>query len=372
MTIAKDFSAKALVAIVAASLALSSFATSANAQTTEELQKMINDLLAQVAALQGQVGQGGNSVASGICPYTWTRDLTLGAKGADVMKLQQFLNADADTRVAVDGAGSAGMETEFYGPATAAAVSKMQVKYRADILSPANLVSPTGYFGPSTRAKANSLCVATPVVTPTEPTTPVDEDEDEDEEETFTLGGEADLRSVDVEDADQTDLQEGDKDAPVAIVTVEFESGDAEINRLDINVTSVTSSRPWNVFESFSLWVDGDEIATAKASSKSNYLGSDNENIRFSNLGLIAEEGEELEIVVAATIRSSIRSDIDRGDWDFTVDSLRFFDADGVATTESDFGDVATINIDIAGADDEVRIKRSSSDPKEVHSQSRK
>ena len=103
------------------------FAPAARAQSSEELQAMINTLLAQIAALQGQVGQGGTSVASGICPYTWTRDLNVGASGADVMKLQQFLNANADTRVAASGAGSVGAETEFYGPATAAAVSKFKL-----------------------------------------------------------------------------------------------------------------------------------------------------------------------------------------------------------------------------------------------------
>ncbi|MEZ4195039.1 MAG: peptidoglycan-binding domain-containing protein [Candidatus Paceibacterota bacterium] len=168
MTITKDFASKAAVAFVAVAMVFSMFAPSAKAQSTEDLQAMINNLLAQIASLQSQVGQGGTSVASGVCPYTWTRDLNVGATGADVMKLQQFLNANADTRVAASGAGSVGAETEFYGPATAAAVSKMQVMYRAEILSPAGLVNPTGYFGPSTRAKANALCVAAPVVNPGE------------------------------------------------------------------------------------------------------------------------------------------------------------------------------------------------------------
>jgi hypothetical protein len=113
MTLTKDLTAKFAVAIVAVAMVFSAFVSAAKAEeTTEDLQAMINDLLAQVAALQSQAGQGATT-AAGVCPYTWTRDLNVGATGADVKMLQQFLNADADTRVAAEGVGSVGMETEF-------------------------------------------------------------------------------------------------------------------------------------------------------------------------------------------------------------------------------------------------------------------
>jgi long-subunit acyl-CoA synthetase (AMP-forming) len=95
MTIAKNIAAKATVAAVAAAMALSAFVVPASAQqSADELQQMINDLLLQVAALESDLGQGATSVASGVCPYTWTRDLSQGSTGGDVMKLQQFLNLD--------------------------------------------------------------------------------------------------------------------------------------------------------------------------------------------------------------------------------------------------------------------------------------
>ncbi|MCA9360337.1 hypothetical protein KC730_00425, partial [Candidatus Kaiserbacteria bacterium] len=251
MTIAKDFASKLLVAFVAAAMIFTAFASTAKAQTTEDLQQMINDLLAQVAALQSSTGQGATGVASGVCPYTWTRDLSSGSTGADVMKLQQFLNADPDTRVAAAGAGSVGAETEYYGPATAAAVSKFQVKYRSDILSPANLVNPTGYFGPSSRAKANASCVTAPVVEDD-----ADDSMDDDDDSSVTLGGEAALDIFEVDDADDVDVQEGDEDVEIGVFTIEFSDGDAEISRLDVAVER-TSSDPWDVFETISLWVDG-------------------------------------------------------------------------------------------------------------------
>ena len=232
---------------------------------------MINTLLAQIAALQAQVGQGGQSVASGICPFTWTRDLKVGATGADVMKLQQSLNADTDTRVAASGAGSVGVETSYFGPATAAAVSKLQVKYRSEILTPAGLMNPTGFFGPSSRAKMNAICNAV-VVTPGTGTGSTTDDVDEDEDEdTADLSGEASLDTYEADDASDDTIEEGAEDAEVAVFTAQFTDGDAEISRLDVaftNASTTLSADAWNAFETVSLWVDGKKVAEEDASSK--------------------------------------------------------------------------------------------------------
>ncbi|MCB9818072.1 hypothetical protein H6787_01140 [Candidatus Nomurabacteria bacterium] len=361
MTIAKDFAAKLAVAFVAAAMIFSAFAPAAKAQTTEELQQMINDLLAQVAALQSSTGQGATGVASGVCPYTWTRDLSSGSTGGDVMKLQQFLNADPDTRVAATGAGSVGAETDYYGPATAAAVSKFQVKYRSDILSPANLVNPTGYFGPSSRTKANGLCVSAPVV---EDDT-MDDSDDSDDSSDVTLGGEADLETFEIDDADDSDIEEGQEDVEIAEITISFENGDAEISRLDLAFTR-TGADAWDAFETISLWVDGDKVAENSADSKKDYLGDeDNGIIRFSGLDLIGMEDEDLVIVVAASIQNNLDAE-ELGTWDVDGIALRFFDADGVATTEDGSpvtDDTANFTIEVEGTDDEVIIKTSSDDP---------
>ena len=227
--IATDFASKLAVAFVAVAMIFAAFAPAAQAQTTEDLQQMINDLLAQVAQLQGQTSGGtGSSVMN--CS-SFLSDLSQGTSNAEVMRLQQFLNMDPDTRVAAAGSvGSAGMETEFYGPATAAAVSKFQVKYRADILSPLGLVNPTGYWGAGSRAKANALCSETVVTTPDTDEDATDEDdEDMDEEDDVTLRGSAYIDVFEVDDADETDVEEGMEDAPIAEITVEFTDGDAEI-----------------------------------------------------------------------------------------------------------------------------------------------
>lgn len=80
---------------------------------------------------------------------TWSRSLKLGSRGADVKDLQVFLNMCADSKVSMSGAGSPGMETTYFGPATKAAVIKWQA---ARGVSPAS-----GLFGPLSRAKAAEL-----------------------------------------------------------------------------------------------------------------------------------------------------------------------------------------------------------------------
>ncbi|MES2203196.1 MAG: peptidoglycan-binding domain-containing protein [Patescibacteria group bacterium] len=101
------------------------------------------------AALNGQATSGtGSNPNTGTCPAL-SRSLQQGASGADVKALQVFLNGNAQTQVSVSGAGSPGLETTFFGPATAAAVVKFQTL---------NNVSAIGIVGPATRAAIAAVC----------------------------------------------------------------------------------------------------------------------------------------------------------------------------------------------------------------------
>ncbi len=88
--------------------------------------------------------------------YAFSRDLRVGSTGADVKELQKFLNARGFA-LAQSGPGSSGNETEYFGPITRAAMIRFQEAYTAEILTPVGLSRGTGYFGLSTRAKANGL-----------------------------------------------------------------------------------------------------------------------------------------------------------------------------------------------------------------------
>ena len=107
------------------------------------------------------------TATSAVCPYTWTRNITKGSTGDDVMKLQQFLNSSSDTMVASTGVGSAGNETNYFGSLSVSAIAKFQDKYASEVLTPIGLTSGTGYFGTMTRAKANELCSTSAPVTTT-------------------------------------------------------------------------------------------------------------------------------------------------------------------------------------------------------------
>src|SRR3989344_1201406 len=134
------------------------FATPAKAQTIADLQAQIQALLAQLTALQG-----GSTAPSASCT-TFTRNHSQGDSGGEVMAIQKFLNSMAGTQLATSGAGSPGNETSYFGSITKAGVIKFQNMYAADILAPVGLSAGTGYWGPSSRAKANALCAAAPIV----------------------------------------------------------------------------------------------------------------------------------------------------------------------------------------------------------------
>mgnify|MGYP001617489453 CR=1 FL=1 len=140
--------AAVLLSVVMAFGLIFAFATPAKADVISDLQAQINALLAQISALQG----GSSSSAS--CT-AFTRNHQQNDSGGEVMAIQKFLNSHG-AQIAASGAGSPGNETSFFGGLTKAAVAKFQA---------ANGISPAvGYWGPITRAKANSQCTGTPGV----------------------------------------------------------------------------------------------------------------------------------------------------------------------------------------------------------------
>ena len=373
MTIAKDFASKFSVALVAIAMLLWSVAPAFAAEdTSEDMQTTINDLLAQVAALQADLA--GNTPATAVSCSTFARDLRSGSVGADVMELQKLLNSDADTRVAAAGAGSAGMETMTFGPLTMAAVSKFQVKYRAEILTPAGLVNPTGFFGPSSRSQANKLCANAPDGGDDDDQDDADDDDSDDDsdDDDMELSGEGSLDMFEIDDASDDTIEEGQEDAEIAEVTLEAQDGDIMITRMDVSLETTGTDDPWEVFDTISLWVDGEMVAEMDASDEDEYLDEDDFSLRFSGLDIVAMEDEELEILIGASIQDGV--DDVPADWTIEVNEVRYFDADDVSTDDDsteDLGSIdgsgealsASFSIEMEGDGDELSVRTSSEDP---------
>lgn len=133
---------------IALVVALSMTGTPASAQSVD-----INALLAQIAQLQAQVASMQTGTPAASSSYTFTKDLTLGAKGADVSALQQILINGGYLKIAAP--------TSYFGPATKAALVAWQ---KAAGVTPAS-----GYFGPKTRTAMAGTpgTPGTPVVLPT-------------------------------------------------------------------------------------------------------------------------------------------------------------------------------------------------------------
>ena len=87
---------------------------------------------------------------------SFTRTLKIGMTNNDVKQLQAFLNTHGFP-IAKSGAGSPGRETNYFGPATKAALMKFQLAYKKETLDPQGLRSPTGFFGMYTMKAVNKL-----------------------------------------------------------------------------------------------------------------------------------------------------------------------------------------------------------------------
>jgi peptidoglycan hydrolase-like protein with peptidoglycan-binding domain len=296
----------------------------ANAQTSAELQAQIDALLAQIASLQAQLAGGAGS--SVVC--TFTRSLFLGVSGADVQCLQRYLNS-AGFQVALSGAGSAGFETQYYGPLTQSAVARWQA---------ANNVSPAvGYFGPISQAKYNALIAAGPG----------DDDDDEDDDEGPLEGGAGSIQEADfLSSLNSEEVGEGEEDAEVAGLEIEADEGsDIELTAvtLDFDYADTGSDDDLDEYaEEVSVWFNGEEVAREDADE----FDDENSYSRTVSLdsGAIIRAGDTGELVVALTGLENIDGTGEM--WNVAFEAVRFRDADGATISDSSTGDITDGNDD--------------------------
>lgn len=329
MTTTQNFAAKAAVAFVAIAMAFTLVAPSAKAQDVSSMS--LEQLVALVNQLQAQLS--GSVSTSSTCSYTFTRSLGQGSTGADVMNLQKFLNSDPDLVVSLSGAGSPGMETSFYGPATAAAVSKFQTKYSASVLVPVGLSTPTGYFGPSSMAKANALCDGT--TTPTGPGSSTGDLE----------GGAGSLDDADfISSLNNEDVGEDQEDVEVAGLELEADSNsDLRIVAVSVEFSDAGNDVDFDdVASEVSIWFEGENVGSVEVDDMNDSNDKWSQTITLDN-GAIIRSGDVADLVVAVTAQNNLDStDITNGAWSVSFESVRYVDAMGAVITDSSTGDIGT------------------------------
>ncbi len=252
---------------IALSLVVVASTAPAKADTISDLQAQIANLTAQLSKLAG---------TSAVSTASFTANLTVGSKGAEVTALQNFL-ISGGYKIAAGATGT-------FGPQTKAALAAYQT---------ANGISPAaGYFGPVTRAKVNGVAVVSS--TPAASTSVVADGTD----------GSITLSSSSYVTSSQS-LKKGDMNKPVIAVRAQATAGAVTVQRVDVHV----STRPWLIFGSLSLTdSNGKVLATKTLSSSADAtevtVGSDY-LVRFDNVNAVVTPGSDVTLVVNASVLSA-------------------------------------------------------------------
>jgi len=278
--------------------------------------------------------------AQTVAGAVYTRDLTLGSTGADVVSLQSFLESKGHLTI------PAGTSKGYFGALTRAALAKYQT---ASMISPA-----AGYFGPLTRAKVTSDTGTTGTGTTTGTTT------------SDLNGDEASLESFDFSSGDDSDIEEG-KTGDVAEIEFDVEDGDVMLDRVDlafVNASTTDTTDVWDALESVELVIDGDVVGEADLSDEDEYLDEDDGTVRISGIKTKLEQGETAKIVVRVTVQDNVDTD----DQDtFTVyvldDGIRATDATGIQQYVGTDAEDVDFDVEAAGADAELKVSSSKEDP---------
>jgi len=297
---------------------------------------------------------GGTTTTTTACG-AYSRDLTLGSTGADVVALQDALVAKGHLVIPT------GVSKGYFGALTQSALAKYQAAVG---------ISPTaGYFGPITRAKLSSDCSTTGTGTSTGNTDSSD-----------LSGGEASLESYDRKSSfNNEDLDEGET-AKVFAAEFDVEDGDARIERIDVRLEAVTESledEPWKQIDEITIFINGDEVdsmnvddedAWSRESSNASELtnevsGNRAYEVRFTGLDTIVEDGDTALVEIEVTASDSIDDSDLTQSWAIWIptDGIRAIDGEGIDQYTGDNGEYTEFEINAAD-DGDVTVRESDDD----------
>ncbi|HEY0948002.1 MAG TPA: peptidoglycan-binding protein [Candidatus Paceibacterota bacterium] len=271
---------------------------------------------------------------------TFTRDLTIGSSGADVIALQNWLISKGFTIAA----GATG----YFGGQTQAALARYQAS--------AGIAPAAGYFGPVTRAKVNAG-------TPTTPTTPSNPDNGG-----ALKGDEADLRDFDFR-REQSLGNEGEEEVEIATAEFDVEDGDIRVERMEILVEGANSSlnmQPWRYFDRIAVLADGKEVADQDVDSRSDWSKSGNGyRLNLTGMKHIVREGDTAELTIVADISDNIDTADLAQTFTFRIadNGIRAVDAKGIQQYVGE--DSETVSFGFGAEENgDLRISRASDNPK--------
>jgi hypothetical protein len=299
--------------------------------------------------------------------YMHTMTLKQGSSGAQVMALQQTLNATA-CKVSTSGAGAPGMETTTFGFKTKTAVQCFQA---------ANGLTADGVVGPMTGAKLG-LVVAGPAGNPNTPCpagyvcTPNNNGNNGNGN---LSGGAGSLNDVDlITSINNEEVGEGEEDVKIVGLDVEADNGsDLALTSVRVEFEAHASGTGSDDLDDYadevSIWLGDKQIGSADVDDFSEDSGVWSKSVNVSNAVISSGDSEELHLAITAL--DNIDSDdtaANANNWMATITNIRFRDAQGAFTTDDSTGalpagrDFNFVSFSTA-ADTELRISKDSDSP---------
>jgi len=299
-----NLKSKLFTGAVAFAIILGAVAIPASAQTTAELQAQIASLLAQITQLQAQLG--GATVTSA----TFTTDLTVGSKGADVTALQTWLVGKGFLTM------PAGVAMGYFGSLTKVALAKYQVSVG---ITPA-----AGYFGPITRAKVNGSTTTTTTTTTVPPgaiTTP---------------GAEGTVSATESSAGTVSTVYVGDTQAPVLGIKVTATGSDMPVQRMKFKLSESTGNYNTQfytkVYSKLYVTEGGNVLASTDLNSSTVTKDGTSYYVTVSGFNSVVPKGSSKIYLIKLDAFSSIDSTVLARTFTVTVptDGIRAVDGAGI------------------------------------------
>jgi len=304
-----NLKSKLFASAVAFTMVLSLVAVPVSAQTTAELTAQINSLLAMIAQLQAQISGGATTGGSAT---TFSTDLTVGSKGADVTALQTWLVSKGFLTM------PAGVAMGYFGSLTKSAVAKYQVSVG---ITPA-----VGYFGPITRAKINVLVVVVPPGTVVPGSTGI-----------TTPGVEGSIAATESSAGTVSTVYEGDSKVAILGIKIEATDSDMAVQRmkfdLDEDVTASDTKFYNKIYKKLYVTEGGNVLASADLNSTTVTKDGTNYYVTIAGFNSVIPKNSSKTYLIKADVYDAIDS-ADYSSETYTIavatDGIRAVDGAGI------------------------------------------